>query len=53
LSVLEQNPDKKWQDFLNTGFMQKPAGPASVEEEVARGVVPEDQPDGDLTSFKL
>jgi hypothetical protein len=53
LSVLEQNPDKKWHDLVNAGFLQKPIGPASVEEEVARGVVPADEPDGDLTSFKL
>jgi hypothetical protein len=53
LSVLEQNPGKKWQDFVGTNFIQKPTGSASVEEEVARGVVPEDEPDADLTTLKL
>jgi hypothetical protein len=53
LSVLEQNPGKTWQDFVGANFMQKPAAPASVEEEVARGVVPDDEPDSDLTTLKL
>lgn len=53
LSVLEQNPGKMWQDFVGRNFIQKPAGSTSVEEEVARGVVPEDEPDSDLTTLKL
>lgn len=53
LSVLEQNPGKTWQDFVGGTFIQKPAGPASVEEQVARGVVPEDEPNTDLTTLKL
>lgn len=53
LSVLEQNPNKTWQDFVGGDFIQKPAASASVEEEVARGVVPEDEPDSDLTTLKL
>lgn len=53
LNVLEQNPGKTWQDFVGESFIQKPAGPSSVEEEVARGVIPEDQPDGDLTTLRL
>lgn len=53
LSVLEQNPGKGWQDFVGANFIQKPTGAVSVEEEVASGVVPNDEPDGDLTAFKL
>jgi len=53
LSVLEQNPAKAWSEFVAATPMQKPSGPASVEEEVARGVVPEDEPDSDLSTFKL
>ena len=53
LSVLEQNPGKTWQDFVSGNLIQKPAASASIEEEVARGVVPEDEPDSDLTTLKL
>ena len=53
LSVLEQNSGKGWQDFVGANFIQKPTGAVSVEEEVASGVVPNDEPDGDLTTFKL
>jgi hypothetical protein len=53
LSVVEQNPGKGWQDFLGANFIQKPPGAASVEEEVARGLIPDDEPDGDLSTFKL
>ena len=53
LSVLDQNPNKTWRDFVGGNFMQKPAGPTSVEEEVACGVVPDDEPDSDLTTLKL
>lgn len=53
LNVLEQNPGKRWQDFVGQGLFQKGTPPSSVEEEVARGIVPEDEPDGDLTDFKL
>jgi hypothetical protein len=53
LSVLEQNPERKWQDFINATLTQKPASMVSVEEEVSRGIVPTDEPDNDLTAFKL
>jgi hypothetical protein len=53
LNVLEQNPEKKWQDFVNDKLIQKPAGAESVEEQVARGEVSEDARDEDLTAFKL
>jgi hypothetical protein len=53
LSVLEQNPSAKWQDLIGGNFLQKSASSTSVEEEVSRGVVPEDEADGDLATFKL
>jgi hypothetical protein len=53
LNVLEQNPGKSWQEFIGASFAQKPGAPASVEEEVAQGVVPEDETESDLTTFKL
>jgi hypothetical protein len=53
LSVLEQNPNRGWRDFVNAGFIQQSRGSTSVEEEVARGVIPQDEPDADLTAFKL
>lgn len=52
LSVLDQNPGKTWQDFVGATFIPKPSGSASIEEEVARGVVPDDE-DSDLTTLKL
>lgn len=52
LNVLEQNPGKKWQDFVTDQMIQKPAA-ESVEEEIARGVVPAESEDEDLASFKL
>ena len=52
LNILEQNPGKKWQDFLD-GSMVKPVGqPASTEEELAKGSPPTPEEDG-LASFKL
>lgn len=53
LNVLEQNPAKKWQDFVNNQFIQKSSGDVSVEEQVARGEIIEESGDEDLTSFKL
>src|ERR1039457_4504966 len=38
LNVLEQNPGRKWQDFLDQGLVKPPEKPLSVEEEIARGV---------------
>ncbi|HSJ02861.1 MAG: ATP-binding protein [Verrucomicrobium sp.] len=41
LNLLDQNPDKRWQDLLMVGKgLQKPASPMSAEEEVATGVAP-------------
>ncbi len=53
LNVLEQNPGRAWSDFVGENFIKKSNGPASVEEEVAAGVVPSSDDDGDLQSFKL
>ncbi len=53
LNVLEQNPDRKWQDFLNQGLVKPAEKPLSVEEEIAReGPVANDSKE-DLASFKL
>ena len=53
LNVIEQNPGRQWADFIGGDFMKKPLSPASVEEEVAQGVVTPEEPDGDLANFKL
>lgn len=53
LNVVEQNPGKQWPDFVGGDFMRKPSAPISVEEEVSQGIVTPDEPDGDLSNFKL
>jgi len=53
LNVLEQNPQRSWNDFVNAEFIKKPTDPASVEEEVASGIVPDDESENDLSTFKL
>jgi len=53
LNVLEQNPNKKWQDFLDQGVIKLFEKPQSVEEEIARGVPPTPDSDEELASFKL
>ena len=53
LNVMEQNPGKKWSDLVGPHLMQNPAAPASVEEEVARGIVTPDELGGELVHFKL
>jgi hypothetical protein len=53
LNVLEQNPGKKWQDFLDQGLVKPLEKPLSVEEEIARGVPPTPDNEEDLASFKL
>ncbi len=53
LNVLEQNPGRSWEEFVQPGFIERPGSPASVEEEVAAGRVPDDEPDSDLATFKL
>lgn len=54
LNLLDQNPEKTWQDILGIdGFLTKPTAPQSVEEELAMNPngVPAD--DDDLADFKL
>jgi hypothetical protein len=53
LNVLQQNPGKTWQDLVGANFIKKADAPASVEEEVALGVAPPADDDGDLQTFKL
>lgn len=53
LNVLEQNPDRKWQDFLNQGIIKLSEKPLSTEEEIARGSPPTPDSDDNLASFKL
>ncbi|HPA20591.1 MAG TPA: ATP-binding protein [Verrucomicrobiae bacterium] len=54
LNLLEQNPGRGWRDLLGGDVFQKPAAPASVEEELASGAAPApDEEDGDLATFKL
>lgn len=53
LNVLEQNPNKKWQDFLDQGVIKLFEKPQSVEEEIARGAPPTPDSDEELASFKL
>ena len=53
LNVLEQHPGKTWQELVGANFIKKSDTPASVEEEVARGVPPLADDDGDLQTFKL
>jgi len=52
LNVLEQNPGKKWTDFLTSELIKPSEKPLSAEEELAKGSAP--TPDEDsLTHFKL
>ena len=53
LSVLEQNPGRDWRGFLQEGFLRKSEIPISGEEDVARGVPPPKDTEGDLETFKL
>jgi hypothetical protein len=53
LNVLEQNPGRKWQDFLDQGLVKPADKPLSVEEEIARRVPPTPDNEEDLASFKL
>jgi hypothetical protein len=52
LNVLEQNPNKKWQDFLDASIVKASGPPLSAEEELARGAPPTPEDDG-LATFKL
>jgi len=53
LNVLEQNPGRTWPEFVGVNFIKKTNAFASVEEEVALGVPPPADEDGDLQTFKL
>jgi hypothetical protein len=53
LNVLEQNPNHKWQDFLEQGLVKPPEAALSVEEEIARGATPSTDIDEELSTFKL
>jgi len=53
LNVLEQNPGKKWQDFVGGELFKRPATPQSVEEEIALGVNVTPDDSSDLETFQL
>jgi hypothetical protein len=53
LNVLEQNPNRKWQEFLNQDLVKLPEKPLSVEEEIAREAPPVAGAKEELASFKL
>lgn len=53
LNVLEQNPNRKWQEFLNQDLVKPPERPLSVEEEIAREAPPVAGAKEELASFKL
>lgn len=53
LNVLEQNTGRGWQEFVGANFIKKADTPASVEEELALGIAPTSDDDGDLQTFKL
>ncbi|HEX5399680.1 MAG TPA: ATP-binding protein [Verrucomicrobiae bacterium] len=53
LNVLEQNPGRDWQSFLNDGFLAKPDKTVSIEEEIAKGVPPPNDAEDNLETFKL
>ena len=53
LNVLEQNPNRKWQEFLNQDLVKPPERPLSVEEEIAREAPPVAGGKEELATFKL
>ena len=53
LNVLEQNPNRKWQEFLNQDLVKPPEKPLSVEEEIAREAPPVAGAKEELATFKL
>jgi hypothetical protein len=53
LNVLEQNSNRKWQEFLNQDLVKPPEKPLSVEEEIAREAPPVAGAKEELASFKL
>jgi hypothetical protein len=53
LSVLEQNPERNWQDFLAQGLVKSADKPISIEEEISKGSPPTPDNDDQMASFKL
>jgi hypothetical protein len=53
LNVLEQNPNRQWQEFLNQDLVKPADKPLSVEEEIAREASPVVGSKEELASFKL
>jgi hypothetical protein len=53
LNVLEQNPNRKWQEFLNQDSVKLPEKPLSVEEEISREAPPVAGGKEELATFKL
>ena len=53
LNVLEQNPNRKWQEFLNQDSVKPPEKPLSVEEEISREAPPAAGGKEELATFKL
>ena len=53
LNVLEQNPNRKWQEFLNQDLVKPPEKPLSVEEEISREAPPVAGGKEELATFKL
>jgi hypothetical protein len=53
LNVLEQNQDRKWDEFVCAGFIQRPEQASSVEEEIALGRGAAVDTEDDLQTFKL
>jgi hypothetical protein len=53
LNVLEQNPNRQWQEFLNQDLVKPADKPLSVEEEIAREAPHVVDNKEELASFKL
>ena len=53
LNVLEQNRERSWEEFVGSGFIQRPERPISLEEEVALGVGEPEETEDDLQTLKL
>ena len=53
LNVLEQNPNRKWQEFLNQDLVKPPEKPLSVEEEISREAPSVAGGKEELATFKL
>jgi hypothetical protein len=53
LNLLDQNPGKTWENLIGGNLFQKATVPMSIEEEIATGAAPPDDPNDDLTAFRL